>query len=179
MNDKEFERFMNNVDKTKSCWNWTGCLDIGYGKFSKINGTSLAHRILFEHVNGKVELDLHHKCENKRCVNPSHLKAVTSKEHSILNMTKYCKNGHLRENNTVKNVQCLICQNEWSKRRAKSIKDDTYIKPLKSTETHCRNGHLWKTYGKIEPRGNRLCKKCANIRNKQRRERMNNKDVKK
>ena len=26
MNDKEFERFMNKIDKTKSCWNWIGSI---------------------------------------------------------------------------------------------------------------------------------------------------------
>jgi len=174
MNDEDLERFMSKVDKTDYCWNWIGCLDIGYGKFMKVNGTQLAHRILFEHVNGKMEQpQLHHKCENKRCVNPSHLEPITTKEHAKHKKRKYCKYGHLRENNTSTDSTCVTCKREWNQRKRNAIKDGTYIKPLKSTETHCRNGHLWEEYGRIEPRGTRLCKKCASIRNKRRRDKLN------
>lgn len=169
MNDKEFERFMNKVDKTKSCWNWIGTICSGYGHFTSNKKLTTAHRIMFEHFNGEVgNLDIHHTCKNKRCVNPAHLKAISRKDHRTLEShKKICPRGHIRKDNISLIGQCKTCNNENSKNRRNLIKSGDWNVP-KSTETHCRHGHLWKTYGKINSQGNRECRECINYSMRQR-----------
>jgi len=107
------QRFLRHVDMRGSseCWPWKATTSGGYGLFV-LNASKLrrkqttAHRcayILFvEEITE--EFDIHHRCENKLCVNPSHLQKVTTVEHvteltptsiTYLNKRKtYCKNGH-------------------------------------------------------------------------------------
>jgi hypothetical protein len=43
-----------------------------------------AHRLICEQLRGPIPdgLELHHKCENTRCVNPDHMEPLTPKEHT-------------------------------------------------------------------------------------------------
>lgn len=80
------ERFWAKVDKSGECWLWCGSrLPDGYGHFGIDRRTTvLAHRFAFEDVNGPVPegKQLHHECRTRRCVRPSHLEALTPKEHA-------------------------------------------------------------------------------------------------
>ena len=72
------ERFLKSVNKTKTCWLWTGALNTkGYGWISRTRklGPTRAHRLSYEmyvgHIpKGKLVL---HRCDVKECVNPAHL----------------------------------------------------------------------------------------------------------
>lgn len=75
------------IEDANGCWVWQLGIDVhGYGKES-VGGERLkAHRVAYERANGPIPAgyDVHHDCENKRCVNPSHLRALTPDEHGQL-----------------------------------------------------------------------------------------------
>ena len=79
--DRFLVRFMNKIDKTDTCWNWTASKNKkGYGQVAYNGRMYRAHRVSYGLVNGEIpyELQIHHLCKNKGCVNPAHLEAVTS-----------------------------------------------------------------------------------------------------
>lgn len=69
-------RFWPKVQKTKSCWLWSGATGRGdYGHFIVKRKLIKAHRFSWELVNGKIPSGLHclHHCDNPPCVRPDHL----------------------------------------------------------------------------------------------------------
>ena len=108
------DRFWERVSKVESgCWNWTaGVVGEGYGSVTYDGVKFLTHRVAYELLVGLVPAgrDLHHLCENRRCVNPAHLELLTRKEHARRHAGETCRFGHpygLRPNGT---RECVVCR---------------------------------------------------------------------
>lgn len=105
------------IYKGSPCWEWEGAIDkrTNYGRFSS-PGESYAHRFAYAYFIGKPpdDHDVHHDCENRRCVSPLHLKAITHQHNTLLRSRKpNCVNGHdLAEHgyiNKYGHQYCRIC----------------------------------------------------------------------
>lgn len=94
------ERFWPRVQKTDTCWLWTGAADhFGYGRFGHNGRVVLTHRFSYESVRGPVPAgtELDHLCRNPRCVNPAHLEPVSHRENVVRGARankETCRNGH-------------------------------------------------------------------------------------
>lgn len=73
-------------DQGSGCRVWSGLEDDGYPIFGKsVMGTRLAHRIAYMLSSGETlppHVSVHHKCGNRRCVEPAHLQAVRPHENT-------------------------------------------------------------------------------------------------
>ena len=102
-----YERFMEKVDKTSTCWNWTANTNNkGYGMFSinKAIGKKLAHRISFELHGGEIPNGacVLHRCDNPACVNPDHLFLGTHRDNMRDKELKGRANHKGRHGNAIK-----------------------------------------------------------------------------
>lgn len=67
------ERFWSKVNKTETCWLWTGATNIGgYGVFWLNRRNLPAHHFPVLELKPKDKLALH-KCDVPSCVNPDHI----------------------------------------------------------------------------------------------------------
>jgi len=79
--EERFHRFVGEPDQN-GCRPWLGALNLqGYG----VLDNRTAHRLAYLIGVGPLGEDevIHHVCLNRRCVEPSHLRALTASEHSI------------------------------------------------------------------------------------------------
>ena len=99
-------RFWARVDKTDTCWLWTGKPDpqTGYGTISVLGPKVAVHRFSYELLVGPIPegLQIDHLCRVRTCVNPAHLEPVTQAENvrrgmspsAVAARTNTCSKGH-------------------------------------------------------------------------------------
>jgi hypothetical protein len=177
------ELFIRKINKTDTCWLWTGKIDTrgqGYGVFTyKVGGkpkTVGAHRFAYELWVGPIPsgLSIDHVydrgCRFTHCVNPAHLEPITPAEQNrryYIRQT-HCKWGHefTPENTRLSPEGHRLCKICTRRRTAasyrKSHPEDAPKAPLK---TRCKFEHEFtpeNTY--INPAGARVCRECSRER---------------
>lgn len=121
------DRFFSKINKTESCWEWTGSLTKsgGYAQFSYMGKPVRGHRWIYEQMIGQIPegMQLDHLCRNRKCVNPQHLEPVTlsenvkrglaGKENNPQSKKTHCPKGHSYSgtNKYGKRI-CRTCANE-------------------------------------------------------------------
>lgn len=109
------------INQKTGCWEWTEVVHpTGYGMINVKGKSIYAHRYFYILKVGLIppNYELHHKCNNKLCVNIEHLEIVNHKQ-NMLEFTKqltHCKQGHLLSiENCYTNKKgwriCKICMN--------------------------------------------------------------------
>lgn len=119
------ERLWERVDKTETCWVWTGPTTDGYGVIGaggRGGATLRTHRVAYEALTGPIPdgLEVDHLCKVRNCVNPAHLEPVTSAENlrrAFADHT-HCPRGHELPPKTppgVRRPQCRTCKSEYDR----------------------------------------------------------------
>lgn len=88
------ERFNEKINKTETCWLWTGATKTnGYGNFGLNNKSFGAHvmAVLLDGRDVPQGYEVMHKCDNPACVNPEHLVVASHKE----NMADASRKGRM------------------------------------------------------------------------------------
>ena len=146
------ERFFAKVDKTNSCWIWTGSHTTdGYGGFYAYGKKIRAHRWSYEFHKSPIPdgLSVCHACDVPACVNPSHLWLGTARDNAI-DMVRKNRQGpsrtHCRKGHAYKEVGCYYrtkqaggrqagtlwrnckkCETDARRRRANKKKNETGV----------------------------------------------------
>ena len=124
------QRFWAKVDKTDTCWLWTGKLLKKYSQFWYEGKVTSGHRASYRMFKGDIPEGLHidHLCKVCHCVNPDHLEAVTPRENLMRSdnqvagyaIATHCIRGHeFNEENTYNwrnKRMCRPCMNASSRR---------------------------------------------------------------
>jgi hypothetical protein len=132
---KERIRSKVSIDEN-GCWVWNGKYFNKWGYARMITGSrrdgtrsiQYVHRVSYEAFVGKIPigLSIDHLCKNTKCLNPSHLEPVTTKENNRRKRKDEC--GICGEKKIEKwdRLVCLPCQ---------KIRIRNYMRKIRSSKT--------------------------------------------
>lgn len=84
--------------KENGCLEWTGPIsNTGYGRMFYDGNRTRAHRAVFIHNKGPLQkgYDVHHICENRICVEITHLQCLSKSDHSKTHPKKRDRYGRI------------------------------------------------------------------------------------
>lgn len=144
------DRFWEKVKKTKTCWEWTGYVnEKGYGQISikrmgTRNHTILAHRLSWQLNNGPISNDgcVLHKCDNPKCVRPSHLWLGTIRENNS-DMCQKRRNNFGERNGHAKLTWESVAQIKKLIGKVPGHKLAKQFKISQSQISEIKNGRAW------------------------------------
>jgi hypothetical protein len=121
-------RLWARVDKSGTCWTWTGpTSEGGYGVISTGGREGLlvrTHRLAYELLVGPIPDGLHidHLCKVRRCCNPEHLEPVTQAENNRRAWANHatCPQGHRLPPKVApgtRRQQCATCKATYDRAR--------------------------------------------------------------
>lgn len=152
-------RFWSKVNRSADggCWEWMASLDSGgYGNFGvpRNDGSGRyimqrAHRVAWELTHGPLASQrqhLCHTCDNRRCVNPSHLFIGDPK----INMADCLSKGRLNDrrgelNPRAKLTAAQVLQIRMSSRSLGALANDLGVS--KSVVASAKSGDTWSHVG--------------------------------
>ncbi len=132
-----FDRYAD-VGGPSDCWEWTGTITSdGYGRAQCAKEKWSAHRLSYHIFRGPIPngLFICHTCDNKKCVNPSHLYAGTAQDNSNDAVERGLQPRGIDMHNSVltpKDVREIRCSEKSSRALAKqfSVSQATIMKVL-------------------------------------------------
>lgn len=84
----DLTRLLAKIEETESgCWEWTGYRDAnGYGKCSIDGEKHGVHRVFYTIFKRSIpeEHEIDHRCKNRSCCNPAHIRALPMKKNRSL-----------------------------------------------------------------------------------------------
>lgn len=108
---KDLDRFWSKVNRTNSCWLWTGATSTkGYGRF-RFEGVLYSPHVIsykLHNIDHDPTKQVCHRCDVRLCVNPEHLFLGTRSE----NMKDCSSKGRLRFNKGSKHGQAKLSEND-------------------------------------------------------------------
>lgn len=101
-NKRDYKRIFSkiSINPDTKCWNYSGYLSDGYGRIYWKGKRYKAHRLFYLWKYGtiikwknKSSKEVDHICNNRKCVNPEHLRLVTPKVNNLRGNSVAAKNA--------------------------------------------------------------------------------------
>ena len=124
---RNIDRLHNMVDEasrngTQVCVEWDGSFyPNGYGTLRKGKKMVIAHREAFIHNYGVIPNIVMHICDNRKCINPNHLKNGTTSLNAIDCINKGRGNRHTKINIPTNTIRWLYYSGMYQKDIAKLL----------------------------------------------------------
>ena len=99
------------------CWLWMGhVMKGGYGRVKMDGVTTLVHRLSWLRVNGSIPVGmvLDHLCRNRSCLNPDHLRLVTTRINSLENSVSPPAANAAK-------IVCGVCGGQYATHRSRRL----------------------------------------------------------